>query len=129
MRGSAEGDLDLVQIRTGARHRRLGEAGFRLAQWLATQTMARAGFHRLGSAFATARIAAAREKLVAGETLYLAGLGLPGTHNSGAALVAVTQANGPRLVLNNEEERVSGNKHTTEYPARSIEAMVTALHD
>lgn len=129
MRGSAEGDLDLVQIRTGARHRRLGEAGFRLAQWLATQTMARAGFHRLGSAFATARIAAAREKLVAGETLYLAGLGLPGTHNSGVALVEVTQANGPRLVLNNEEERFSGNKHTTEYPARSIEAMVTALHD
>ena len=31
-----------------------------------------------------------------GETVYLAGLGAPGTHNSGLALVEVTQANGPR---------------------------------
>ena len=58
----------------------------------------------------------AREKLARGETLYLAGLGAPGTHNSGVALVEVTQEHGPRLILNNEEERFSGNKHTTEYP-------------
>ena len=57
-----------------------------------------------------------REKLARGETVYLAGLGAPGTHNSGLALVEVTQANGPRLIVNNEEERFSGNKHTTEYP-------------
>ena len=69
----------------------------------------------------------AREKLVRGETLYLAGLGAPGTHNSGVALVEVTQARGPRLILNNEEERFSGNKHTTEYPQKSVDAMVEAL--
>ena len=62
-----------------------------------------------------------------GETVYLAGLGLPGTHNSGVALVEVTQANGPRLIVNNEEERFSGNKHTTEYPRLSIDAMVATL--
>ena len=39
----------------------------------------------------------------------------------------VTQAQGPRLIVNNEEERFSGNKHTTEYPRASIEAMVTTL--
>jgi carbamoyltransferase len=117
----------LAQIRTGARHRRLGEAGFRLAQWLATQTMGRAGFHRLGSAFVQQRLGDARERLSRGETLYLAGLGLPGTHNSGVALIEVTQSQGPRLILNNEEERFSGNKHTTEYPAKSIDAMVAAL--
>ena len=89
--------------------------------------MGHAGFHRLDLAFAKARIAAAREKLARGETLYLAGIGLPGTHNSGVALVEVTQAHGPRLILNNEEERFSGNKHTTEYPAKSIDAMVAAL--
>jgi carbamoyltransferase len=120
-------DFGLAHLRTGARHQRLGEAGFRLAKWLATQTMGHAGFHRLDSAFAKARIAAAREKLVRGETIYLAGIGLPGTHNSGVALVEVTQAHGPRLILNNEEERFSGNKHTTEYPAKSIEAMVATL--
>jgi carbamoyltransferase len=114
-------------MRTGPRHPKLGKAGFRLAQWLATATMARAGFHRLGSGFAEQRIAEARERLARGETLYLAGLGAPGTHNSGVALVEVTQAQGPRLILNNEEERFSGNKHTTEYPAKSIDAMIAAL--
>ena len=43
------------------------------------------------------------------------------------ALVEVTQANGPRLIVNNEEERFSGNKHTTEYPQTSIDAMVATL--
>lgn len=89
--------------------------------------MGAAGFHQLGSAFAEARLAAIRDKLGRGETVYLVGLGAPGTHNTGVALVEVTQAHGPRLIVNNEEERFSGNKHTTEYPRASIEAMVSAL--
>ena len=59
--------------------------------------MGAAGFHQLGSAYADARIARVREKLARGETVYLAGIGAPGTHNSGVALVEVTPANGPRL--------------------------------
>ena len=43
------------------------------------------------------------------------------------ALVEVTQAHGPRLIVNNEEERFSGNKHTTEYPKLSIDAAVATL--
>jgi carbamoyltransferase len=113
--------------RIGPKHPRLGMACGRAAEWLATKLFARAGFHRLGSAFADGRIAEARERLGRGETLYLAGLGPPGTHNSGVALVEVTQSSGPRLILNNEEERFSGNKHTTEYPRQSIDAMVAAL--
>ncbi len=113
--------------RIGPRHPRLGAAGFRAAQWLAARLLGAAGFHQLGSKFADARMAQVREKLLRGETVYLAGLGLPGTHNSGVALVEVTQANGPRLIVNNEEERFSGNKHTTEYPQASIEAMVATL--
>ncbi|WP_246666653.1 carbamoyltransferase C-terminal domain-containing protein [Bradyrhizobium guangdongense] len=105
----------------------MGAAGFRLAKWLATKVFARADFHQIDSAFAQQRLALAREKLARGETLYLAGLGAPGTHNSGVALVEVSAATGPRLILNNEEERFSGNKHTTEYPAQSIDAMVAAL--
>jgi len=89
--------------------------------------MGAAGFHQLGSDFADARIGRVREKLAAGETVYLAGLGAPGTHNSGVALVEVTQANGPRLIVNNEEERFSGNKHTTEYPRQSIDAVIATL--
>ncbi|WP_291576957.1 carbamoyltransferase C-terminal domain-containing protein [Bradyrhizobium sp.] len=111
----------------GPRYPRLGAAGFRAAQWLGARSMEWAGFHRLGSDFANARIAAVREKLARGETVYLAGLGPPGTHNSGVALVEVTQARGPRLIVNNEEERFSGNKHTSEYPQASIDAAVATL--
>jgi carbamoyltransferase len=114
-------------VRIGPRHPRLGAFGFRAGEWLATALFARAGFHRLGSGFARKRLAQARAKLARGETIYLAGLGPPGTHNSGVALVEVSQEHGPRLVLNNEEERFSGNKHTTEYPRASVDAMVAAL--
>jgi carbamoyltransferase len=115
-------------MRIGSRHPRLGAASFRFARWLAQRTMGAAGFHQLGSDFANHRLARVREKLGRGKTVFLAGLGLPGTHNSGVALVEVTQAKGPRLILNNEEERFSGNKHTTEYPRQSIDAMVATLH-
>jgi carbamoyltransferase len=89
--------------------------------------MAGVGFHELGSDFATQRIASIRESLNRGETVYLAGLAAPGTHNTGVALVEVTKANGPRLIANNEEERFSGNKHTTEYPRQSLDAMAATL--
>jgi carbamoyltransferase len=113
--------------RIGPKHPRLGAAGFRAGRWLAARLLAAAGFHQPGSDFAGNRIAFVREQLQRGETVYLAGLGPPGTHNSGVALVEVTQADGPRLIVNNEEERFSGNKHTTEYPQASIEAMVATL--
>jgi carbamoyltransferase len=89
--------------------------------------MARIGFHGLGSDFASQQIASIQEKLNRGATVYLAGLAAPGTHNTGVALIEVTQANGPRIIVNNEEERFSGNKHTTEYPRQSLDAMVATL--
>ena len=115
--------------RIAPRHPRLAGIGFRAARWLAAKTMGAAGFHQLGSEFADARIAHVRAKLARGETVYLAGLGAPGTHNSGLALVEVTQADGPRLIVNNEEERFSGNKHTTEYPKLSVDAAVATLRE
>ncbi len=126
---SARSDPALVSVsqRIGPKHPRLGAAAGGATEWLTAKLFARAGFHRLGSAAAQARLAEARHRLSRGETLYLAGLGAPGTHNSGVALVEVTQASGPRLILNNEEERFSGNKHTTEYPRASIDAMVEVL--
>ncbi len=70
---------------------------------------------------------ASAKSFAAARACILAGLGLAGTHNSGVALVEVTQADGPRLIVNNEEERFSGNKHTTEYPRHSIDEMVATL--
>ncbi len=113
--------------RIGPKHPRLGAAGFHAARWLAARLLTAAGFHQPGSNLANERIELVRARLARGETVYLAGLGPPGTHNSGVALVEVTQANGPRLIVNNEEERFSGTKHTTEYPQASIEAMVATL--
>jgi carbamoyltransferase len=113
--------------RIGPRYPRLGAWGFYAARWLAARAMALAGFHQIGSSHATDRIAHVKAKLARGETVYLAGLGAPGTHNSGVALVEVTRARGPRLIVNNEEERFTGNKHTTEYPRCSIDAMVATL--
>ncbi|QWG11236.1 carbamoyltransferase [Bradyrhizobium sediminis] len=89
--------------------------------------MARIGFHRIDSEFAVRKIASIRERLQRGETVYIAGLAASGTHNTGVALIEVTRDGGPRIIVNNEEERFSGNKHTTEYPRASIEAMVETL--
>jgi carbamoyltransferase len=88
--------------------------------------MARIGFHRLESDFARSRIGLIRERLQRGEKVYVVGLAAPGTHNSGAALIEITRS-GPRIIVNNEEERFSGKKHTTEYPRLSIDATVKTL--
>ncbi len=89
--------------------------------------MARAGFHRLDSEFARWTVDSIRLRLQRGETVYVVGFAAPGTHNTGVALIEITQAGGPRIVVNNEEERFSGEKHTTEYPRRSIDATVETL--
>jgi carbamoyltransferase len=119
--------MNVPDKRIGPKYPRLGAAGFRAARWVSARLLAAAGFHQLGSDFANERTAFIRAQLARGETVYLAGLGPPGTHNSGVALVEVTQVHGPRLIVNNEQERFSGNKHTTEYPRESIDAMVATL--
>ena len=89
--------------------------------------MARIGFYRVNSEFARRTIDSIRECLQRGETVYVLGFAASGTHNTGVALIEITQTDGPRIVVNNEEERFSGEKHTTEYPRRSIDAMVERL--
>jgi carbamoyltransferase len=94
---------------------------------LSELSMARGGLHRIGSEFASQKIASIKERLRRGETVYIAGLACSGTHNTGVALIEVTRNAGPRIIVNNEEERFSGNKHTAEYPKASIDAMVETL--
>jgi carbamoyltransferase len=119
--------LNTPAIRIGPRHPGIAKAGYRLTRRLSEPSMARIGFHRIGSEFANQTIASIRERLQRGETVYIAGLAPSGMHNSGVALIEVTQKAGPRIIVNNEEERFSGNKHTTEYPKGSIDAMVETL--
>jgi carbamoyltransferase len=109
--------------RIGPKYPRIGRFCFRATRRIATWLMTLAGFHANDSDFTAKRISAIRARLLRGETVYLAGLGAPGTHNSGVALVEVTRAHGPRLIVNNEEERFSGDKHTTQYPRAALDAM------
>jgi carbamoyltransferase len=109
-------------MRIGPRHPWLGAAGFRLALPLVEGFFRRRHIHRADSAFARARIATLSDKIGRGETVYLAGVAAAGTHNSGVALVEVDRG-GPRLILNNEEERFSAVKHTNAYPEHAIADM------
>jgi carbamoyltransferase len=120
-------DLHTQAIRIGPRHPGIARAGYRLTRWLSEWGLARSGFHRIGTEFANRTVASIRERLLRGETVYVAGLGAPGTHNTGIALIEITQDAGPRIIVNNEEERFSGNKHTTDYPRASIDAMIETL--
>ena len=115
------------RARTGPRHRRLGAAVFRFMLPLFERFYASKRIYRLNSKFAQERLQAVRAKLARGETVYIAGVGAAGTHNSGIALVEVTRARGPRLICNNEEERFSGNKHTTEYPRHAIDDLLKTM--
>jgi carbamoyltransferase len=119
--------LETTEIRSRPRYPGIAAAGFRLTRRLSEPLMARIGFHRIGSEFARGKIASVRERLRRGETVYIAGLAGPGTHNTGVALIEVNQNTGPRIIVNNEEERFSGNKHTTEYPRASLGAMAETL--
>ena len=119
--------METLKLRVGPRHPRLAKAGYRLTRRLAEAAMARIGFHRIDSEFARRTIGSISECLQRGETVYVLGFAASGTHNTGVALIEITQAGGPRIVVNNEEERFSGEKHTTEYPWRSIDAMVEQL--
>ena len=114
-------------MRIGPRHPWLGRLAYRLVLPVFERFCARRGIFRLGSPFAVERIKALREKLDRGETLYLAGICASGTHNSGVALIEVSRAFGPKLICNNEEERFSGERHTTKFPEASIAELVAML--
>src|SRR5580658_2798152 len=114
-------------MRIGPRHPWLGRLAYRLVLPVFERFCARRGIHRIGSGFATERIKALREKLDRGETLYLGGICASGTHNSGVALIEVSRAAGPKIICNNEEERFSGERHTTRFPDRSIDELVAML--
>jgi carbamoyltransferase len=114
-------------MRVGPRHPWLGRIAYRLTLPVLELFCARRGIFRATSTFATERFKALRQKLDRGETLYLGGICGSGTHNSGVALIEVSRAGGPKIVCNNEEERFSGERHTTKFPEKSIAELVAML--
>jgi predicted NodU family carbamoyl transferase len=114
-------------MRLGPRHPRLAAAGFRAVLPLAERFYAHKQIFRATSGFAAERLASVKAALARGETVYLGGIGAAGLHNSGVALIEVSRERGPRIVCNNEEERFSGKKHTTEFPRLAIDALEGTL--
>jgi carbamoyltransferase len=114
-------------MRIGPRHRWLGLLAYRLVLPVFERFCARRGIFRAGSAVAAQRLQGLREKLARGETLYLGGICASGTHNSGVALIEVSRDGGPKLICNNEEERFSGERHTTKFPEKSIDELSAML--
>jgi len=114
-------------MRIGPLRPRLGAAGFRLTLPLIAHYYRQRSIFRSISRFALKRFAALRAKLDRGETVYLAGIGA-GTHNSGVALVEVTRQAGPKVICNNEEERFSGEKHSTQFPQMAIDVLLRTMN-
>jgi carbamoyltransferase len=112
--------------RYGPAHPRPGKLAFAAARPLFRFRFARCHVHEADSPYALERMESLRARLARGETAYLAGLGIAG-HNSGAALIEVSSRHGVRLLSNDEEERFTGVKHCSSYPAQSIESLKQRL--
>lgn len=78
------------------------------------------------STYARATLAAAREKLQSGKSIYVLGIGCGG-HNSGTGLIEASLERGIELIANHEEERFRGIKHYKRFPDHSVTAICENL--
>jgi carbamoyltransferase len=110
----------------GPQNPRLGRLVYRLALSYHRKKYARAGLHTADSEVGVSVIDRLQQRVAAGETCYVAGLGVSG-HNSGASLIECSAARGIVLISNDEEERFTGTKHFADYPAEAIEELARRL--
>lgn len=75
--------------------------------------------HTADSGTANRLLQSFTKRLNSGETVYLVGVG-PAGHNSGVALIEVSQKSGIRLISNDEEERFAAIKHCEEFPKHAF---------
>ena len=88
---------------------------------------ARKNIFRVSSRFAEERIRFIRNAIEREEPIFLAGIGAAGLHNSGVALIEVSSKCGTRIICNHEEERFSGEKHSTAFPRNALRALEATL--
>jgi carbamoyltransferase len=120
------GESKAIFGRWGPRRPHLAEWGGRAATSAMDRVYSRSGVHRPDSELGRSRLAALEQTIRAGREAYVLGFA-SGGHNSGAALVRVSERGGVELVCNEEEERYTAVKHCTEYPEHSIEAVKLRL--
>jgi len=114
--------------RYGPAYRRLGQLVYWLNRPIYDGLYALNKFYRPESRFARRSGEAMQAKLATGAPVYLLGLG-PGGHNSGAALVRVSNQAGIEILCNNEEERFTGVKHCADFPESSLADLRHRLDD
>jgi hypothetical protein len=66
-----------------------------------------------------------REKIEAGETVYLLGMNVG--HNSGVSVIEASKKAGIQVLANYEEERFVAIKHFSGYPDKSVKAIKVLL--
>jgi len=114
-------------MRTGPRHPRLAAAGYRLLRPLLERFYASRCLYTSTSSYAAGKLLDVRAALDRGDVVHLAGVGPAGLHNSGVGLIEVSRQHGPRIVCNNEEERFSGEKHSTDFPRHALASLATTM--
>ncbi|MCA9079663.1 MAG: hypothetical protein KDA58_03850 [Planctomycetaceae bacterium] len=82
--------------------------------------------HPVGTAAERETVANIQSRIAAGETCYVVGM-TPAGHNTGVALIALSQARGIEIIANDEEERLTGDKHCDQYPEQSLELLKRRL--
>ena len=103
----------------GPRHKRLPKFVQRVTDICFGAVAAHHQFYSAGSKAARHVGETFRKRLQAGETLYVIGI-TPMGHNTGVAVVSVSNAGGIEVLCNNEEERFTGEKHTNKFPHESL---------
>ena len=118
--------MAVIHGRHGPTHPWLGALAEHISRPLLRAYAARHDFHTPNSEYARERGASFADRVRRGERVYVAGIG-PAGHNSGVALIEASRADGIRLICNNEEERYSGIRHCTDWPAQSLHAALAML--
>jgi carbamoyltransferase len=117
-----EENLNAVFGRWGPRRPRLAEWGGRAVLSAMDRYLSRHGLHRPDSELGRSELAALAQSIRAGRAAYVLGLNTA-SHNSGAALVRISERGSVELICNEEEERYTAVKHCDQYPEHSIEAV------
>jgi carbamoyltransferase len=104
------------------KHPRLARWGGQAAVTIVDKHFSRHGLHRPDSQIGRGRVSALEQAIRADREAYVLGFNT-GSHNSGAALVRVSDRGRVELICNEEEERYTAVKHCHDYPEHSIEAI------
>jgi carbamoyltransferase len=114
--------------RWGPRRPRLARWGGRAVLPVMNRLLSRHGLHRPHSKLERSRLAALAQAIRAGREAYVLGFNTT-THNSGAALVRVSERGMVELICNEEEERYTAEKHCDQFPRHSIDAVKRRMQE